>query len=112
MSVKFKTMFLRKAVQATYSAVLMGRSDGTGQCINVILCNSIENYVEIKEFLETDSTIAFNTLLIFKFDTQLSYTPMNLAPCQRSHELRFEPGTAANRAVFKAQSHAHWTLLQ
>ena len=30
---------------------------------------------------------------------------MNKAPCQRSHALRFEPGTAANRAVFKAQGH-------
>ena len=34
---------------------------------------------------------------------------MNLAPCQRSHGLRFEPGTEANRAVFKAQGHADWT---
>ena len=34
---------------------------------------------------------------------------MNKAPCQRSHGLRFEPGTVANRAVFKAQGHADWT---
>ena len=34
---------------------------------------------------------------------------MNLAPCQRSHRLRFEPGTAANQAAFKAQGHADWT---
>ena len=34
---------------------------------------------------------------------------MNKATCQRSHGLRFESGTAANRAVFKAQSHADWT---
>ena len=36
---------------------------------------------------------------------------MNKAPCQRSHGLRFEPGTAANRAVFKAQGHADWTKI-
>ena len=36
-------------------------------------------------------------------------TPTNLTPCQRSHGLRFEPGTAANRALFKAQSRADWT---
>ena len=47
--------------------------------------------------------------LVFQFNTQLSYTPMNLAPCHRSHGLRFEPGTAANRAVFEAQGHADWT---
>ena len=35
---------------------------------------------------------------------------MNLARCQRSHGLRFEPRTVANRAVFKAQNHADWTL--
>ena len=34
---------------------------------------------------------------------------MNKAPCQRSHGLRFEPGTAANRTVFKAQGHVDWT---
>ena len=32
-------------------------------------------------------------------------TPMNKAPRQRSHGLRFEPGTAANWTVFKAQDH-------
>ena len=35
---------------------------------------------------------------------------MNKAPCQRSHGLRFEPGTAANRTVFKAQGHTDRTL--
>ena len=34
---------------------------------------------------------------------------MNKAPCQRSHGLRFEPGTAANRTVFKAHGHTDWT---
>ena len=34
---------------------------------------------------------------------------MNKAPCQRSHGLRFEPGTAANRTVFKAQGHTDRT---
>ena len=34
---------------------------------------------------------------------------MNLTPCLRSHGLRFEPGKAVNRAVFKAQGHADWT---
>ena len=36
---------------------------------------------------------------------------MNMTPCQRSHGLRFEPGTAATRAVFKPQGHADWTIL-
>ena len=34
---------------------------------------------------------------------------MNKAPCQHSHGLRFEPGTAANRTVFKAQGHTDRT---
>ena len=34
---------------------------------------------------------------------------MNKAPCQRSHGLRFEPGMAANRAVFKPQGRGDWT---
>ena len=34
-----------------------------------------------------------------------SYKREKKAPCQRSHGLRFEPGTAANRTVFKAQGH-------
>ena len=35
---------------------------------------------------------------------------MNKAPCQRSHGLRFEPGTAANLTVFKAQGHTDRTV--
>ena len=34
---------------------------------------------------------------------------MNKAPCQRSHGLRFEPGTAANRTAFKEQGHTDRT---
>ena len=33
---------------------------------------------------------------------------MNKAPCQRSHGLRLEPGTAANRTLFKPQGHTDW----
>ena len=34
---------------------------------------------------------------------------MNKVPCQRSHGLRFKPGTATNRTVFKVQGHTDWT---
>ena len=40
--------------------------------------------------------------LIFQFDIKIK-TPMKVAPL---HGLRFEPGTTANRAVFKLQGHA------
>ena len=36
--------------------------------------------------------------MTFQFDTQLSQDTNKLGPCQRSHGLHLEPGTAANRA--------------
>ena len=39
-------------------------------------------------------------LMLFQFDTQLSYTPMNLAPCQRGVRM----GCALNTVQFAAVS--------
>ena len=44
-----------------------------------------------------------NLYYLFPFDTQFSQDTNEQGPCQRLHGLRFEPGTAANWVVFKAQ---------
>ena len=72
--------------------------------------NSVHNNDELDfQLLCPDMKSTHNSLqhvIDFQFHIQISYTPMNLAPYQRSHGLRFEPRTVANRAVFKAQGHA------
>ena len=89
--------------------------------LNNIDCNSSNDWLQLIQIFHPttqqfevsnfSSFIAFRTLLIFQFDAQLSYDGNEQGRCQRSHGLRFDPKTAANRTLFKAQGHIDWKIL-